>query len=95
MTSKMVEMVAETLPEHKILHVEQAISLQSPVPDCYNYQYDEAHGLMLVEPINGAPYVVKLPNTLFRFNPVPANSGTSALRARIEAQLFFNKLKGE
>lgn len=88
-----VEMGVETLNEMQVLHVEQAISLKSPVSDAYNVEYDEAHGLMLVEPINADPYVVKLPNTLFRFKSLPANSGTAKLRARIEAGLFYERLK--
>lgn len=90
-----VDMQVETLNEMQVLHVEQAISLKQQVADCYSVEYDEPHGLMLVEPINADPYVVKLPNTLFRFKSVPANSGTSKLRARIEAGLFYNRLKGK
>lgn len=88
-----VEMVPQTLNEMQVLHVEQAISLKQQVADCYSVQYDEAHGLMLVEPINGHPYVVKLPNTLFRFVPKPENSGTAKLKARIEAGLFYESQK--
>lgn len=88
-----VDMQVETLNEMQVLHVEQAISLKQQVSDCYSVDYDEAKGLMLVEPINADPYVVQLPRTLFRFKSLPTNSGTAKLRARIEAGLFYNRLK--
>lgn len=46
---------------------------------------------MLVEPVNGAPYVFQLPNTVHVFD-YKAGSGTDKLRQRIEAGIFFRGL---
>lgn len=46
---------------------------------------------MLVEPINGPPYVFQLPSFAHVFE-YQAGSGTDKLRQRIDAGLFFFKL---
>lgn len=43
---------------------------------------------MLVEPVNGDPYVFLVPNTVHTFESRPG-SGTDHLRQRMEASIFF------
>lgn len=59
--------------------------------DCYRCKYKP--GANLIEPINGDPFVVvlggeKVTKHIFAGNP---RSGTDKLRARIEAQAFFDR----
>jgi hypothetical protein len=46
---------------------------------------------LLVEPINGNPYIFVPPNRVFTFDSV-AGSGTDRLRKRIDADLFFRRI---
>ena len=92
--SEQVTMMVETLSEMQVLQAEQTLSLGLPIRGCHSTTFDTERGLMLVEPINGRPYVVKLPNTLFRFGYQPENSGIAKMRARIEAAQFFRQLQG-
>ncbi len=57
--------------------------------------YDVKHkpGVSLYVPVNGSPMVVVLDSdkaTAFLFEPLPG-SGTDAMRARMEAQIFFDR----
>ena len=46
---------------------------------------------MLVDPVNGDPFVFTAPNTVYVFESKPG-SGTDHLRQRINAELWFQKL---
>ena len=45
---------------------------------------------MLVEPVNGHPFVFLLPNTICQFESEPGN-GTDKIRQRMQAGLFFDQ----
>jgi hypothetical protein len=47
---------------------------------------------MLLHEINTAPVVFVPPSTAHYFDHQPANSGTAAMRARINASLFYDSL---
>ena len=58
----------------------------------HDIQYINGHcgrSAMLIDPINGNPMVFQFPNLLTTFEAVRINSGTDHLRARIQAQLFY------
>lgn len=61
--------------------------------DCYRCQYKP--GANFFEPINGDPFVVVLGEEKATKHVFAgqAHSGTDKLRARIEAQAFFDRLK--
>ncbi len=61
--------------------------------DCHEVRLAPGVAL-LVEPINGAPYVFVLPDSLTTFDSKPG-SGTDRLRARIEASLYFERILDE
>lgn len=47
---------------------------------------------LLIDPLNGSPWIFIPPATCFEFVAEPSNSGTEHLRARTQAQLVFNSL---
>lgn len=60
----------------------------------------ESAGVILVEPMNGSPYVIDMSAseeaaTIYEFEVTPANSGTAHLRQRIEASLHYQRLVEE
>lgn len=55
------------------------------------YSIQAKEGVLLVEPINGSPFVFCDPNTVFVFDPEPG-SGTDKLRQRSLAKIFFDQL---
>ena len=56
-----------------------------------HYKIEADGDVMLVDPVNGDPYVFVAPNTvhIFQFKP---GSGTDHLRRRIDAEQWFQKL---
>ncbi|MGY6273094.1 hypothetical protein ACXIUT_25755 [Achromobacter denitrificans] len=60
----------------------------------------ECAGVILIEPMNGSPYVVDMSAsddavTVYEFEATPANSGTAHLRQRIDADLHYQSLVAE
>ena len=47
---------------------------------------------LLVDPINGDPFVFQLPNLITTFTHDNKSSGSDHLRARISAELFFEHI---
>lgn len=63
---------------------------QSPGQGYYDIKASDKG--LLVDPINGAPFVFVPPVACFEFTHEPGNSGTEHLRARMHAQVFFDAL---
>lgn len=61
------------------------------LPEGYYSATVEPGLAMLVEPVNGAPYVFVLPNSVHTFEP-ERGSGTDHLRQRMLAGIFFRQV---
>lgn len=89
-------MVVEELSNYQAMGFRFALDLAKVgklgVPIASYYQVNFCAKALLVDPVNGNPYVFVEPSTKFCFNGSPGN-GTDKLRQRMLAGVFFNRLK--
>lgn len=83
----------EPLSPLNVAFFKSAAADNAQFSNCYKTEYKD--DLVIVEPINSAPYVVDTKGAVsFIFDSKPG-SGTDFMRARIRAYLFFTRYAEE
>lgn len=90
-------MISRQIPEHKALALRsllQATLAGHPVQKDGFFSIQAKKDVLLVEPVNSAPYIFRSPDVVFIFESKPG-SGTDFLRQRVIAQNFFDNITSD